>query len=138
MAYATPQDLVQRFGEQEIVRLTTPAGQELSGVGMEAAELALANASALIDSYVRRRYRTPIDVPPDEIRRVCQDIARYELSTGDGKLPGEEVKDRNRAALAWLRDISEGRVVLELDEVAAGDESYAQAQTRNPVFGGGW
>ena len=138
MAYATPSELAQRYGEQEIVRLTTPAGQDLGGIGMEAAETALTLASSLIDSYVRKRYRCPMDVPPDEIRRVCLDIARYELSTGDGKSPGDEVKERNRAAMAWLRDIADGRVVLELDEVATGDESYAQAETRRPVFGGTW
>jgi phage gp36-like protein len=135
MAYATPEDLVARFGEQEMVRLTTPAGQDLDGVVAETAERALADASAMIDSYVRRRYRTPIDVTPAEISRVCLDIARYDLSTGDGKLPSEETKDRYKQAMDWLRDIAVGKVVLELDEVAPGDESYAQAESRRPVYG---
>ncbi len=136
MAYATPQDLVQRFGEQEIVRLTTPGGQDLDGVVTDTAEAALEDASATIDSYVRKRYRTPIDVELPEIRRVCLDLTRYDLSTGDGKQPSEETRERYKAAMDWLRDVASGKAVLELDEVAAGDESYAQVTTRLAVFGG--
>ena len=130
MAYAAIQDLIDRFGEIEMIRATTPDGQDMDGIGAERANAAIDDASAMIDSYVRKRYRTPLEVAPAEIRRTACDLARYYLATGDGRTPSEEVTRRQKDAIAWLRDIATGAVVLDLDEVAAGDESYATVAIR--------
>jgi phage gp36-like protein len=142
MPYATVDDMVRRFGSTEMIRLTTPSDQEMDGIVQTVALTALETASARIDSYVRRRYRTPLDVPPPEIVAVCCDLARYELGTGDGKTTSEEVRLRAKDATAWLQDISVGKVVLDLEEVAIGNESYSQVQVRDggdclPPFGRG-
>lgn len=137
MAYATVQDLIDRYGQTEIVRLTTPADQDLDGVVQPVAEAALADASAEIDGYVGRRYRVPIDVPPPIVVAKCCAIARYKLSTGEQKSPTEEMRRQYEDGIAWARDVSLGKFVLELDEVAIGDESYAQMSERRPVFGAG-
>ena len=71
-------------------------------------------------------------------------MARYDLATGDGKTAAEEVKDRHRQAMEWLRDIARGTVKLDLNEVAIGTESYAQVSIggdgdrRSPFGQGGW
>lgn len=144
MAYASVQDMIDRFGAQEIARLSTPADLVLGGVVTERVESALERVSATIDSYIRQRYETPLAVAPIEIASACMDMARYDLATGDGKTAAEEVKDRHRQAMEWLRDIARGTVKLDLNEVAIGTESYAQVSIggdgdRQSPFGqGGW
>jgi phage gp36-like protein len=137
MAYATVNDMINRFGATEMVRLTTPSDQEMDGVVATVAETALNSAGAIMDSYIGRRYRVPMDVPPAVVTDTCCDIARFKLSSGDQKTCSEEVRVRHKDAMDWLRDVSVGKVVLELDEVAAGDESHAQVSTgRPPMYGG--
>ena len=131
MAYATTADLIRRFGQQELVRLTTPAGEDMDGVVVATAEAALEDASAVMDSYLRKQVRTPLDLAPREVGLYCGDIARHILSTGDGKTPGEEVQKRYDEAMRWLRDVANGVVKLDADEVVAGDESFAQVRERD-------
>lgn len=138
MAYATVDDMVQRFGATEMTRLTTPSDREMDGIVADVAETALTSASGMMDSYIGRRYRVPMDVAPAAAIDVCCDIARFRLSTGDQKTCPEEVRTRHKDAMQWLSDISRGLVVLELDEVTTGDESYAQVSTREHApFGRG-
>ena len=138
MAYATVHDMVARFGSTELIRLTTPSDQEMDGIVTEVADVALTSASALMDSYIGRRYLTPMDLPPPIVTDICCDIARFRLSTGDQKTTSEEVRQRHKDAMAWLNDVSLGKVVLELSEVQTGDESYAMASTREGApFGQG-
>ena len=140
MAYATVQDMVTRFGANELIRLTTPADQALDGIVTAVADTALNSASVMMDSFIGRRYKTPMDLPPPVVTDMCCDIARFRLSTGDQKTPSEEVRARHKDAMSWLESVSKGLVVLELDEVAPGDESYAEVQTREaaPFGGNGW
>jgi len=135
MAYATVQDLIARYGQVELIRLTTPDDQEMDGVNADVANAALDDASAEIDTRVGRRYRVPMEVAPPIILARCCEIARYRLATGGQKNPTEEMRRQYDDAIAFLRDISLGKAVLELDEVAAGDESYAQATDRTATFG---
>jgi phage gp36-like protein len=134
-AYATVSDLSTRFGETELIRLTTPSGQAMDTVVIEKAEAALADASAMIDTYLRKRYEVPLDIVPAEISRACCILARYDLSLGEDKLPPEQTKATRDETVGWLKLISLGQVLLDLTEVAAGDNSFAQASTRRPVFG---
>jgi len=137
MAYATVQDLIDRFGQTELVRLTTPADQDLDGIVMPVAEAKLDDATAVIDSYVGRRYQVPMSVAPQVIVRACCILARYDLATGEQREPTEQMRLQRQETMAWLRDVSIGTVVLDLDEVAPGDESYAMASTRDAVYGSG-
>jgi len=137
MAYATVRDMIERFGQTELVRLTTPADQDMDGIVMAVAEAKLDDASALIDSFIAKRYRVPMDVPPRVIVRAACILARYDLATGEQREPTEQMRLQRQETITWLRDIANGNVVLELDEVAPGVESYAQASTRRPVYGRG-
>lgn len=138
MAYATVQDMVKRFGVVEMTRLTTPSDQDMDGIVATVADTALESASAIMDSYIRRRYATPLDLPPTEITDACCDVARFRLSTGDQKSTSEEVRQRHKDAMQWLADIARGVVTLDLDEVSAGDESFAQVSIRaGTPYGGG-
>lgn len=131
MAYATPTDMVRRFGQQEMIRLTTPAGEDMESVVVANLDAALADASAIMDGYLRRQYATPLSPAPAEANRICCDIARYDLSTGDGKTVGEEVKARHEAAIRWLRDVADGKVKLDVAVHATGEESFAMVRERD-------
>ncbi len=142
MAYATTSDLIRRFGQQELIRLTTPAGEDMDGVVTATSDAALADASALMDGYLRQHYAVPLSPVPADANRVCCDIARYDLSTGDGKSPGDDVKGRHTAALRWLADIAAGKVRLDVVALDAGEESFAMVKDRSadaaPFGAGRW
>jgi phage gp36-like protein len=136
MAYATVDDMVLRFGQAEMIRATTPDGAEAVAVVPEAIEVALTDASELIDSYLRKRYRVPLATAPAAINRACCMLARYDLGMGGERSIAEQVKDDRAETITWLARISRGEVVLGMEEVTAGDESFATASGRPDVLGG--
>lgn len=137
MAYATAADMLRRFGQQEMIRLSTPAGEDMDAVVAATVEAALDDASAVMDSYLRAQASTPLADPPREVGLYCCDIARHILSTGDGKTPGEDVKQRHDAAIRWLKDVASGQVRLDVPERDTGEESFAMARLRDAPFGAG-
>lgn len=134
MAYASIADMVLWFGEREIARASTPDEMPVAGVVPAPVTSALENASAIIDGYLRRRYQVPLAVAPSEISRACGTLARYDLLTGGSRQASEQIRDDRKEAMAWLRRISEGTVLLDLQEVSQGDESFATMQSRRDVF----
>lgn len=146
MAYATIADMVLRFGEAELIRATTPDGAEAVAIIAAPVNVALAEASATIDGYLRNRYRVPLDIAPAEIQRACCMLARYDLSLGGERSPSEQTQKTRDETVQWLSRVARGEVVLDLAEMAPGDESFAAQQSRRPVFGtdgggcgdGGW
>jgi phage gp36-like protein len=137
MAYASIDDMVQRFGEAEMIRASTPDGAEAVAIVPPKICAALDDASAIIDTYLRKRYRVPLDVAPAEITRACCIIARYDISTGGQRQAAEQVEKDRDAIMSWLGKIAAGSVVLDLKEVAPGDESYATTQSRTPMLSDG-
>jgi phage gp36-like protein len=124
MNYATVQDMVDRFGERELVQLTD---SDLLAVQAAPAERALADAQALADGFVGRVYRLPLAgctkpapteqnpaatqlVPPPQLTRIVCDVARYYLY--DDLAPEHEVYLRYKAAERELQAIGDGKAVL--------------------------
>lgn len=124
MNYATPQDLIDRFGERELVQLTDP---DLLAVQTEAVERAIADAQALADGALGCVYRLPLPgclkpepteldplaqvlVPPPQLTRIVCDVARYYLYKD--LAPEHEVALRYKAAAKELADIAQGKAVL--------------------------
>ncbi len=136
MAYAGVDDMVQRFGEREMMQLSTPSGQDMDGIVTDVVERALADVSARADSYLRMKYRTPLDVaPPEVVGHICH-MARYELAAGGDKSGSEDMKIRRDEAIGWLREIRDGKVKLDLLEVSDDDESTAEVSVRENSIGG--
>lgn len=125
MNYASVQDMVDRFGEPEMIQLT--AGADATAVGTAKAEQALGDAQAWADGFVGRVYRLPLAgcakpaptpenpaavqyvAPPQLTRAVC-DVARYYLY--DDVAPEHEVYIRFKAAERELAAIADGKAVL--------------------------
>lgn len=106
MTYATKDDLSARFGE-EILQLADRDGDAIEDSSV--VESALADADALIDSYIGVRYDTPLDPVPAVIKAVAADLARAKLWTNE---PPEGVTSARKAAEAWLQRVSDGRAIL--------------------------
>lgn len=145
--YATPADLLARFGADELLQLAAHAEAPVSAALLELAvaggntgayppgevaaaaaavarlEEACADAAADIDPYLQARYALPLASVPAVLVRVACDVARYYLYTIEAT---DVVEARFRAAQAFLRDVSAGRASLGLDA----------AQQAEPTQGG--
>lgn len=111
MNYATINDLIERFGEDEILAL---AESEVHGTLDESrVETALSDASRHIDSYLRLRRSVPVEPVPGVLVGACADIARFKLH--DDHAP-DEVSERYKATIQWLKDIAAGKASLGEDD----------------------
>lgn len=135
MAYATVDDMVLRFGAAEMARATTPENMPVSAVNAAPIETALDDASAQIDSYLRKRYAVPLQAVPPEINRACCMLARADLGMGGERNISEQTQKAKDEAVAWLARIARGEVVLGMEEVSPGEESFATGRHRHAVYG---
>ena len=124
MNYATVQDMVDRFGETEMIQLTDP---QIESVQAAKVERAIGDAQAFADSFVGRAYQLPLQgcakpapvpgdvgavvyvAPPQLVRVVC-DVARYYLF--QALAPEHEVYLRYKAAERELQAIADGKATL--------------------------
>lgn len=114
MQYATQQDMIDSFGEEELIRLTDT--NDAPGVIDDAAvSRALDRVSADIDAYVAQRYPQPFEVIPRLLVGIACDMARYRLCGIGGRLMSDEVRDRHKDAVAMLKLIAAGDVKFGVD-----------------------
>lgn len=109
MAYATVANLIEVFGQEEVIALTDreDTGTVDSTVALEALE----RASSEADTYIAVRYALPLSSVPQALVAVVCDIARFRL-TGGETTETTPIADRYKAAVAWLKDVAAGRAVL--------------------------
>ena len=122
MPYASVQDMIERFGEVELVQLTDP---DQRAVQPQRAQRALDDAQAFANGLLAQAYRlagcrkpapTPqnpratVQVAPPQLVRIVCDVARYYLY--DEPAPEHEVALRYKAASAELRAIADGKAQL--------------------------
>lgn len=132
-SYATVADMVSRFGETEVLRFSAGDGALPEAIVPERIDQAIADASALIDSYLRRRYTTPLTTAPADITRAACTLARYALAMGGDREPTEQMRLARKEVITWLEGIADGRVTLEgLAPIAT--TSAARVSDRDPTF----
>ncbi|CAN5130195.1 DUF1320 family protein [soil metagenome] len=135
MPYATVQDMIGRFGATEMLRLSSVDGPLPETVNVAPVEQAIADADAIIDSFLRKRHSVPLLPVPQVITRASCTLARYELSVGGDREPADQVKDGRKDTIAWLGKITDGSVTLEgTTPIVA--TSTAMTQDRERMFGG--
>lgn len=118
MAYATLQDLIERFGATEIVQRTDRVNRPPTTIDESVVAEALEDASSLADGFVGKVYALPLPATPRVLTNKVCDIARYQLR--DESADEKSVVWRNyKAALDWLKLVSDGTVKLD---VGAGAE----------------
>jgi len=120
MTYATRADMEARFGALEIA-------QRESALPSGAVAQALSDADAVIDGYAAGRYAVPLSPAPDNLVRVACQLARYGLL---GIAVDERARQDYEDALAWLKDVAAGRVLLPQVARAAVTAVSARPVTR--------
>lgn len=134
MAYASVQDMIGRFGRIEMLRLSSVDGVLPDEVAPVPVEQAIADADAIIDSYLRKRYRVPLAPVPQAITRASCILARYDLSVGGDREPADQVKNDRKDVVAWLTQIANGTATLE-DAAPVEPATGARFQDRERMYG---
>ncbi len=114
MSYASQADLVERFGTDLLVDLTDRASPPTGEIDADVVTRALEDTDAMIDGYLKGRYKLPLSSTPPLLRDLAQAIAVY-------KLHRDTVADKIRTdytdALKMLALISAGSVRLDVEGV---------------------
>ena len=132
MPYATLQDLVDRFGYEQLAQLSDrDAGAVIDEVVVSRA---LADADAEIDGYLAALYALPLTIVPALLVRMACDLARYRLF---GDRVTEQVRQLYTDAVRDLKAIAIG--AIKIDGAAPLAPSSASTTIRvsapAPIFG---
>lgn len=120
MPYVTLAQLIERYGEPALVAVTDRAEFATGVVNVASIDRAIADADALIDGYLVRKYALPLAVAQPLLVKIAGSLVFYDLHTYQ---PDEKIVNEQKLALAMLRDIANGTVALtvaglEADNVA--------------------
>lgn len=134
MGYCTAQDLIARFGEEELLRIVPDETGE--AIDLAAVALACDDAAGEIDGYAAAAgYPTPLSPVPRIVAAYAADIARYRLYDDAAT---EQVTKRFNDAIRFLRAVANGDVTLGVKDTApAGSGGVAQFEGGRKAFGGG-
>lgn len=134
MTYATQQDLIDRFGELELVQRTDRENIPPTTIDDVVVAKALADADAEINGYIAARYALPLTLVPASLVKRASDMARYFLH---GEAASEAIRTAYEDAVKWLTNVSKG--VVQLGLTAAGDATSSatggpQISAQPPTF----
>lgn len=109
MPYATIADATLLYGASYVA---CACDRDLDGsVDTASFEYHLQVASDQMDGYLLGRYPLPLATPPAIFVKTCVDLAIYNAApTAD--VMTNDMRDRNKAALAYMHDIAANRVKL--------------------------
>lgn len=135
MTYATQQDLVERFGAEELIQLTDRTNIPVSTIDAVVVGRALSDASAFIDGFVQKVARLPLSPVPDVLTKIAADIARYYLH-GKSADKDSPVTRAYVDANTYLLNVSKGLVALvaQGEEPPAAGSGSVQAVAPDRVF----
>lgn len=112
MSYAAQQDMVERFGADELIQLTDRATPPSGAIDATVVSRALTDADAEINGYLAGRYTLPLLTVPTVLKRLACDMARYYLYDDHAT---EQVTQRYKDAVKFLMGVTRGDVKLDLD-----------------------
>ncbi|RIA44047.1 phage gp36-like protein [Hephaestia caeni] len=133
MAYATLDQLSERFGEQMLVQLTDRASPPAGAIDASVVTRALADTDAMIDGYLAGRYVLPLAETPDLLTDLALTIAIYKLHTF---APDPKIEKDYELALKSLRDIAAGTIRLNvagLEPAASGNSGVVTNDRERPL-----
>lgn len=109
MGYCTKDDLLTKIPEDYLTDLADDDGDGI--IEDSVVNEAIEQASAEIDAYVGSRYPTPLSSVPKIIKKLCIDIAIYNLHLRSDKVT-DAWKDVYKNAVELLKAISKGDITL--------------------------
>jgi phage gp36-like protein len=110
MPYCTQQNLVDRFGQPELIQLTNKADAAATTINATVLNAAIADADAEIDGYLVAY--VPLAIIPANLVRIACDIARYYLYDD---LVTDQVRARYKDGVAYLMKVAEGKISIGPD-----------------------
>lgn len=129
MTYATKQDLVDRFGAEEIAQLTDHS--RAGDIDDDVLARALSDADGEIDAHIEGRYQLPLTTVPRALNRIACDIARYYLYPS----PPDQVKKRYDDAIRFLVRVGKAEIKLGSSEESQPESDNAvQLESGGNVF----
>jgi phage gp36-like protein len=109
MTYATQDDLVSRYGEQELILLTDSQNSPPSVVDADVVSQKLLDVDSEINGYLAARYTVPLDPAPRVLVKVACALCRYYLHADNAP---SRVQSDYEDAEAWLKAVAAGQVSL--------------------------
>jgi phage gp36-like protein len=114
MSYATLDDFVTAFGDEETIALSNLDEPNSMVLNEPVIQRRLDDATAEIDSYLQAAgYALPLTSVPVVLRNRCCDIARYYL---DRIRMREDVQQRYKESISYLKDVVNGKALLGLTQ----------------------
>ena len=112
MSYATQQDIIDRYGEDDLI---VAADHDQDGeADANVVAQGLEDATDLINTYVGKKETLPLSPVPAVLKRLCVDIALYLMSQPPAIT--DEKRKRFEDAVKLLTAISEGKVSLGISK----------------------
>jgi phage gp36-like protein len=126
MPYAVKADLSpRRISAAELVQLTDDTNSGITND--QVITDVLTEASALIDSYCRVRYTVPLQ-SSDQVKGLCLTLAEYFLYLRRKRV-NTDVRQSYEDAIAFLKDVSNGKAGLDQPATATPQTSGGDVQT---------
>lgn len=126
MSYASQADLVDRYGEDALIDLTDRADPPAGAIDAGVVTRALDDTDALIDGYLKGRYKLPLASPPPLLRDLAEQIAIYKLHRNQA---ADKIANDYQGALKVLAQIAAGTVRLDVAGVEPEASGTAQVRT---------
>lgn len=134
ISYASIDDLVRQFGEQEAIELSDRVRDGV--ISNEVLQIALDDATHEINGYLGR-YSLPFKKTPPILKRHCVNIARFFLCEASYLMMSEKIVDAYERAIRFLERVANGAIPLiddESEEVAEDSDLIAFQNLNNSVF----
>ncbi|AWX14270.1 hypothetical protein CEP49_06755 [Mergibacter septicus] len=135
MAYATVEQFLLRIGNQQAIDLTD---RDMTGeVNQDVLNAALTDSSSQIDFYLSGRYKLPLETVPDNLVRICCDLARYRLCSMSNTTITDEVIARYKQTLSELESIASGSMSIGIentDDTTSDSENILFFNSAKRVF----
>lgn len=112
--YCRIEDIRQYLTEEDLVQLTNDRGT--GTVDMQKVEQAISYAGGLINAYLRGRYSVPLSPVPELVKKLCVELAVYELYSRRLCLSMPEgLVERRKEIIKLLEHIQKGFVKLGIE-----------------------
>lgn len=118
--YAILDDMIARFGRVEVTRLSQTEDRATDEIDIAKVERAIGDATAIIDGYLRGRYKVPVINPPADLIRATCIIARYDMAKSDRSDPTDQMQKDYDDVMKWLGEIQKGVVKLAAEAASEG------------------
>ena len=128
MPYCTLTDLKQDISEKELEQLTDD--ERLGAINETRISAACADASELIDGFLRGRYTLPLSPVPTVIKTIAKEITIYRLFLRKKRQTiTKEMTDNYNAQIKLLEKIQKGEITLGVDETPTSEQGEGAYKT---------